>query len=77
MSWEEEWDDNESCPCNGCCYNYGDFCHWGHDDRYMNCEVCLDYSDNTLDDDDYDDEEDDYERDMREGGEDLVDYYND
>lgn len=43
----------------------------------MNCEVCLDYSDNTLDDDDYDDEEDDYERDMREGGEDLVDYYND
>ena len=78
MSWEEEWEDDDACPCDACCYNINDdYCHWGHDDRFMDCEVCTDFDDGELDEDDDDEYESDYDRDMREGGEDLVDYYND
>lgn len=78
MSWDDDddWDDDDACPCDACVYNEGDYCHWGHDDRFNDCEVCTDFDDGELDEDDDDDYEDEDERDMREGEDDLLDYYN-
>ena len=70
MSW---------CLCDDCDNNYGDFCNCDHCD-YKDCEICSDYEnykeDLGLETCDDDDEESDYDRDEREGYDDLIDYSN-